>query len=201
MPQTDGFTNYINLTKWHYIVKSNTSFFNKKKINACRIYPKYSDTSTPYHTCSKIWTSTIYYPMLCLKIAGSMAKRVDPDEPPRSAAAHLGLHCLLRPVCPSMYGKYGRLRKCESHRLQSTPITRGRASENEHTQPEHTAEWLAKQLAPASSSETITNLDKTTHTRTKSKQDGTRQNSTARGLKLIQRTNNIRTHHLLSVPY
>ena len=30
-----------------------------------RIYPKYSNTSTPYHTCSNIWTSTIYYPMLC----------------------------------------------------------------------------------------------------------------------------------------
>ena len=37
-----------------------------------RIYHKHSDTSTPYHTCSKIWTSTIYYPMLCLKIAGWM---------------------------------------------------------------------------------------------------------------------------------
>ena len=33
------------------------------------IYRKYLDTSTPYHTCSKIWTCTIYYP-LCLKIAG-----------------------------------------------------------------------------------------------------------------------------------
>ena len=38
-----------------------------------RIYPKYSDTSTPYHTCSKIWTSTIHYPMLCLNIAGWVA--------------------------------------------------------------------------------------------------------------------------------
>ena len=35
-----------------------------------RIYPKYSDNSTPYHICSKILTSTIHYPMLCLKIAG-----------------------------------------------------------------------------------------------------------------------------------
>ena len=32
------------------------------------IYLLYSDASTPYHTLSKIWTSTIYYPMLCLKI-------------------------------------------------------------------------------------------------------------------------------------
>ena len=38
-----------------------------------RIYPKYLDTSTPYHICSKIWTSTIHYPMLCLKTAGWVA--------------------------------------------------------------------------------------------------------------------------------
>ena len=25
------------------------------------IYPKYTDILTPYHTCSKIWTSTVYY--------------------------------------------------------------------------------------------------------------------------------------------
>ena len=74
-----------------------------------RIYPKYSDTSTPYHICSKIWTSTIHYPKLCLKIAGWVANSVDPDETPRSAASHLGLYCLLRPVCPNIYGKYGTL--------------------------------------------------------------------------------------------
>ena len=73
-----------------------------------RIYPKYSDTSTPYHIlCTKIWTSTIHYPMLCLKIAGWVANSVDPDETPCSAASHLGLYCLLRPVCPNIYGKYG----------------------------------------------------------------------------------------------
>ena len=75
------------------------------------IYPKYLDTSTPYHICSKIWTSTIHYPMLCLKIAGRVANSVDPDETPRSAASHLGLYCLLRPVCPNIYGKYGRRHK------------------------------------------------------------------------------------------
>ena len=46
-------------------------------------------------------------PMLCLKIAGWVANSVDPDETPRSAASHLGLHCLLRLVCPNTYGKYG----------------------------------------------------------------------------------------------
>ena len=32
------------------------------------LYPKYFDTLTSYHTYSKIWT--IYYRMLCLKVAG-----------------------------------------------------------------------------------------------------------------------------------
>ena len=35
-----------------------------------------------------------------------MANSVDPDEMPHSAASHLGLHCLLRPVCLNTYGKY-----------------------------------------------------------------------------------------------
>ena len=72
------------------------------------IYPKYSDTSTPYHTWSKIWTSTIYYPVLCLKLAEGVANSVDPDEMPHFVASHLGLHCLLMPVCPNTYGKYRR---------------------------------------------------------------------------------------------
>ena len=38
-----------------------------------------------------------------------MANSADPDETPRSAASHLGLHCLLRPVCPNTWGKYGIL--------------------------------------------------------------------------------------------
>ena len=71
------------------------------------IYPKYLDTSIPYHTCSKIWTSTIYYPKLCLKIAGWVANSVDSDEMLHSAASHLSLYCLLRPACPNTYDKYG----------------------------------------------------------------------------------------------
>ena len=46
--------------------------------------------------------------MLCLKIAGWVANSVDPDETPSSTASHLGLNCLLRPVCPNTYGKYGK---------------------------------------------------------------------------------------------
>ena len=26
---------------------------------------------------------------------------VDPDQTPRSAASDLGLHCMLRPICPN----------------------------------------------------------------------------------------------------
>ena len=47
--------------------------------------------------------------MLCLKIAGWVANSVDPDEMPHSAVSHLGLYCLLRPVCPNTYGKYGSI--------------------------------------------------------------------------------------------
>ena len=65
-------------------------------LNKYRIYPKYSDTSAPYHICSKIWTGTIHYPMLCLKIAGWVANSVDPDETPRSVASHLGLSPVIR---------------------------------------------------------------------------------------------------------
>ena len=39
-----------------------------------------------------------------------MANSVDPDEMPHSAASHLGLYCLLKPVCPNTYGKYGNRR-------------------------------------------------------------------------------------------
>ena len=49
----------------------------------------------------------IYYQTLCLKIAGLVANSVDLDEMPHSAASHQGLHCLLRPVCPNIYGNYG----------------------------------------------------------------------------------------------
>ena len=43
--------------------------------------------------------------MLCLKIAVWMVTSADLDEMPLSVASHLGLHCLLRPVCPNTYGK------------------------------------------------------------------------------------------------
>ena len=38
-----------------------------------------------------------------------MENCVDPDQTPHSVASDLGLHCLLRPVCPNTKGKYSRL--------------------------------------------------------------------------------------------
>ena len=36
-----------------------------------------------------------------------MANSVDPDQMPHSVASDLGLHCLLRPVCPITKDYYG----------------------------------------------------------------------------------------------
>ena len=55
---------------WTYTCILLVSANNKRKKNVYCIYPRYSDISTSYHACSKIRTSTIYYPMLCLKVAG-----------------------------------------------------------------------------------------------------------------------------------
>ena len=61
-----------------------------------------------------------------------MANSVDPDETPCSAASHLGLYCLLRPVCPNIYGKYGSLvtmtetvplDMCTKQRIRSAGVT------------------------------------------------------------------------------
>ena len=46
---------------------------------------------------------------MCAKIAGWVANTVDPDQTPRSAAFDLGLLCLLKPVFPNTYSKYGDL--------------------------------------------------------------------------------------------
>ena len=45
-----------------------------------------------------------------------MANSVYPDETPRSAASHLGLHCLPRHVCQDTKGIYGN-KKSENHLL------------------------------------------------------------------------------------
>ena len=64
-----------------------------------------SDTSAPYQTCSKIWT--IYYPILCLKIAGLLANSIDPDEMPQYAVIALIAFCICLDTftwsCPSFW--------------------------------------------------------------------------------------------------
>ena len=52
-------------------------------LTRCHIYPKNSDTQL----------------LTILVLKGS-------DETPLFVASHLGLHCLLRPVCPNTYSKY-----------------------------------------------------------------------------------------------
>ena len=41
------------------------------------------------------------------KSAQCVANTADPDQMLQNAASDLGLHCLLRPVCPSTQGMYG----------------------------------------------------------------------------------------------
>ena len=93
---------------WIYTVcKSIILHCRAEMVNAnYHIYPKYLDTVTPWYTCSEIWKSAIYYLLLCLKIAGWVANSVDPGKTLHSAVSHLGLHCLLRSVCPNTYGNY-----------------------------------------------------------------------------------------------
>ena len=66
-------------------------------------YPEYWDTLTPYHTCTKIWNSPFYYPLMCLKYCGMYGKQCRPW----SDATDLSLHCLQRLVCPNTQGYYG----------------------------------------------------------------------------------------------
>ena len=59
-----------------------------------------------YCVCPKIEIISFYYPLVCLKLAGSMADSVDTDQMLHFAASDLGLHSLLEPVCPNTSGKY-----------------------------------------------------------------------------------------------
>ena len=83
------------------------SLWKKADFEAYRFYLKYSDTSSPFHTCRKIWTSPFYYMFVCLKQCKWVANSVDSDQTPCSAMSDHGLHCLLRPVCPYTLDYYG----------------------------------------------------------------------------------------------
>ena len=73
-------------------VKTQTGLFS------CRDYCKTlktSDTQTDCCNHPKIVTMCFYHRITCQEDADGMANSVDPDQ-----TAPLGLHCLLRPVCP-----------------------------------------------------------------------------------------------------
>ena len=64
------------------------------------MYPKYWDKTTAYHTHPKIWTYAVYYLLMCLKTAEWMANSIVSDQTQQKAVFDLGLHCLIRPICP-----------------------------------------------------------------------------------------------------
>ena len=74
---------------------------HKNRINY-QIYPKYWDTPTYYHT-SKIWKKKVCSTTgWCVQnIAGWVANNVDSAQMLHCIVSDVGLHCLLRPVCPN----------------------------------------------------------------------------------------------------
>ena len=63
-------------------------------------YPSYLDTLTPYHT--RFWTKSIWLPVDLIKICWIDGKQGRPWSA-HSVTSDLGLHCLLRPVCPNTW--------------------------------------------------------------------------------------------------
>ena len=83
------------------------------------LYTQNIRTSTSLlNTANKIH-KTMLLPVNVSKSAGCVTNSGDPDQTPRSAASDQGLHCLLRPVFPNTYSKYGNFIK--SNPLGSHP--------------------------------------------------------------------------------
>ena len=59
------------------------------------------NTSTFYHTCSRIKQSQFYHLLMCVKIAGWVPNSVDSDQMPHYVASDLSLHCVFKHVCPT----------------------------------------------------------------------------------------------------
>ena len=78
LPQDDE----LNPVFWHYFVT--------------HLYCKNLDTRKNYCNYPKIWLIWIFHGVVHLNDADGMANSVDPDQ------SDLGLHCLLRPVCPKI---------------------------------------------------------------------------------------------------
>ena len=53
------------------------------------------------------WSLPFYSPLMGLKTAEWLANSVTLHQTQNSAVSHVGLHCLLRPVCHHTEGKYG----------------------------------------------------------------------------------------------
>ena len=69
--------------------------------------PQNPDNLTLYHTYPIEFEQVLLLLVNVSKIDVRMANSVDPDQMPECAASDLGLRCLLMPVCPSTYDKYG----------------------------------------------------------------------------------------------
>ena len=63
----------------------------------------------PLHHTSKLWTTSFYYLLTGLKAAKWVAIDEDPDNMSHSVAYDLGLHCLLRLVCPNTWDNLNSL--------------------------------------------------------------------------------------------
>ena len=62
-------------------------------LSTYRIYPEYWDTLSPCFISPSL-TTLFHNLSMCLKLAGWVTNKVDPDQTP-------DLHYLLRPICPN----------------------------------------------------------------------------------------------------
>ena len=87
----DSYINFMCLIYLFFLLfcVKNTNF-----VKYYRKFPKYFDTQKICCNHSKIWTMWLYHRVMSPNDADGMANSVDPDQ------TDLGLHCLLRPVCP-----------------------------------------------------------------------------------------------------
>ena len=74
-----------------------------------RKFPKYSDTQNICCNHSKIWTKWLYHRVMSPNDADGMANSVDPDQTAPLEQSDLGLHYLLRPICPKTSENYGNI--------------------------------------------------------------------------------------------
>ena len=69
--------------------------------------PKNWDTLNNYHNCPTNGTVGFCSAVLWSKDEDRISNRVDPDQTAPEEQSDLGLHCLLRPICPNVLNCYG----------------------------------------------------------------------------------------------